>query len=128
MNALNLQIGNWIKFKSSDLNHKVVALTGKSVKVDKVYWHRINKFSPIHLEKMHLIKNGFVATDESDTIFSCKGDMRYIECDIIVDFDIEGCIMLTIDSPGRNIYMPIMFVHELQNVFNLFGIDKQIEL
>lgn len=85
---------------------------------------------PIPLEKIHLAKNGFKPTDETD--------MRFVYRDgyeICVFFDdtfkergIPPCIILRINFAEKTIIMPFEYVHELQQAMRIMGCDKEIEL
>ena len=106
MNTSELMIGDWVKFNNSDLAHKVIAIAGKSIKVDKVYWYSANKFRPIPLTPEIFEKNGFTYNSEP---FSLYWEYRG------KDLHIHNCVN-------------IKYVHEFQHGLRLLGIEKEIVL
>lgn len=86
---------------------------------------------PIPLEKIHLTKNSFEATNESDTEF-VYGDGGF---EVRVEFDeglevanIPPCIYLRIEFAEKELVMPIEYLHQLQQAMRIMGCDKEIEL
>jgi hypothetical protein len=85
---------------------------------------------PIHLEKIHLTKNGFKATDETDLEFIYRDGYE-----IKVEFDegyeelgVPPSIFLLIGFAEKDLAIPIEYVHELQHAMRIMGCDKEIEL
>lgn len=123
MSAEELMIGDWVKFKNSDLCHQVYAVQGKSVKVDKQYWHKDDNLHPIPLTGEILKANGF--NREGGASYWHEGDR-------------DACILhwnkdkdqLVIGSPCDEcmVKMNVRYVHELQHAFKLAGIDFNIKL
>ena len=140
MRVTDLMIGDWVYNK----HH------GKNVRLTQYdfFTHTHNEFGeqklapfakptigrdlePIPLEKIHLIKNGFKAREETDDT-----EFYYYDCyEINVSFDeglpeddIPPVIFLTIEFAEKSIAMPIEYVHELQQAMRIMGCDKEIEL
>lgn len=88
-------------------------------------WEYNNKFEPIPLKKLHLTKNGFKPTDETDMRFVYRDGY---EIKVMIDEYIRDSMFLSIEFAEKNIWMPIEYVHELQHAMRLFGIEKEIKL
>ncbi len=139
-----IQIGDWLRHANGKYYQvtRIDRLGDGSIHFACGYpnlWEYSNKFEPIPLEKIHLAKNGFKPTDETD--------MRFVYRDgyeVKVMFD-EGCVIyeqdgktpfaeippsifLVIEFAEKDISMPIEFVHELQQAMRIMGCDKEIEL
>lgn len=136
MKAKELQSDDYLSYKGQIII-KVESITKKKVgyhiKPNECHMHyvRLRECKPIPLIKIHLTKNGFVATNESDTEF-VYGDGGY---EVRVEFDeglpeanIEPSIFLKIEFAEKELVMPIEYLHELQHAMRLFGIEKEIEL
>ena len=136
MKENEIQIGDWLQHA----NGKYYQVT----RIDRLgdgnihfacgfphLWEYNNKFKPIQLQKIHLIKNGFKVREYSD-------DTEYFYHDgyrINIDFNeglpadnIPPTIFLSIDFAEKDIAMPIEYVHELQHAMRIMGCDKEIEL
>lgn len=122
MNTSELMIGDWVKFNNSDLAHKVIAIAGKSIKVDKVHWYYANKFRPIPLTPEILKKNGLnLIRGETN----CFDEDRCYRVELTLGTD--GTTRWTINLNEYNI-LPLSYVHQLQHVLRLCGIEKEIVL
>ena len=86
--------------------------------------------SPIPLQKLHVIKNGFEPVDEDDRafVFSDGYRIEVVFDEGIPQMDIPPSIYLTIEFAEKELDMPIEYVHELQQAMRLLGVDKKIEL
>ena len=127
MKANELMIGDWVKFPTSDLFHKVYAVQGKSVKIDKQYWHKADNLEPVPLTAEILEKNGWLYQEYPD-------DEKFIWP---VDNEIEMPFWLLVGMDGNRYWVtvgicelmcPINYVHELQHALRLCGVEKEIEL
>ena len=132
MKANELMIGDWVKFPNSDLPHQVYAVQGKSLKIDKQYWHKADKLQPIPLTAEILEKNGFEhhrifdggSMEENWKFYDDYYDIKVYEwSDSIWVYRYEGTEM---DIPHEQIV--ISYVNELQHALKKCGIKKEIEL
>lgn len=80
---------------------------------------------PIALKRIHLTKNGFKATNAEDTEFVYRDGY---EIKVMIDEYISDSMFLSIEFADKNIWMPIEYVHELQQAMRIMGCDKTIEL
>jgi len=80
---------------------------------------------PIILKRIHLTKNGFEATNAEDTEFVYRDGY---EIKVMIDEYIRDSMFLSIEFADKNIWMPIEYVHELQQAMRIMGCDKEIEL
>jgi len=140
MKANELMIGDWVKFPTSDLCYKVYAVQGKSVKIDKQYWHKADNLEPVLFTPEILDKN-FPPMYEDD--------YRYTKRENGIGVDINYTIL----KPGGYdqlrmrkepewlcwwmkinygktpvVMINFNYVHELQHALRLCGIEKEIEL
>lgn len=123
-----LQIGDYVNYRGQIIKVTSLYDKGGSNEVgwsDKEsVWVNADNVEPIPLKKVHLAKNGFKPTDETDR--------EFVFCDgynIKVLFDkIPPSTLLTINFAEKDIWMPIEYVHELQHAMRIMGCDKTIEL
>ena len=80
---------------------------------------------PIPLVRIHLTKNGFKATNAEDTEFVYRDGY---EVKVVIDEFISDSMFLSIEFAEKDIWMPIEYVHELQQAMCIMGCDKEIEL
>ena len=85
---------------------------------------------PIHLTRIHLAKNGFVAEDETDEVFVYKNgyEIRVEFDEGFPEEDIPPSIFLSIMFAEKDLCMQIEYVHELQQALRMFDIDIEIKL
>jgi hypothetical protein len=122
--AKDLMVGDWVKFKNSDLAHKVIAVAGKSIKVDKTHWYSANIFDPIHLTPVVLEKIGFETQPNIGYIIDDWDGTQIIydswNYNLRIIKDYKTCLDIkTFDDTA---------VHELQHALRLCGIEKEIVL
>ncbi len=136
MNVKELQIGDYVRISHRNKIGKVYRIdeangkgNGHAAVIDGDYNEK--DLEPIPLQRRHLTKNGFEATNESDTEF-VYDDGRF---EVKVEFDeglevanIPPCIYLRIEFAEKELVMPIEYLHELQQAMRLMGCDKEIEL
>lgn len=135
MKANELQLGDYVNYRGQII--KVTSLYDKGGS-NEVGWgikedtcvNAIN-VDPIPLQRIHLTKNSFEATNESDTEF-VYGDGGF---EVRVEFDeglevanIPPCIYLRIEFAEKELVMPIEYLHQLQQAMRIMGCDKEIEL
>lgn len=119
MKATELHIGDWVFIK----DYPIKALPQK-VKPEH-FVRSLVEFEPIPLEKIHLAKNGFEATNAEDTEFVYRDGY---EIKVMIDEYVIDAMFLSIEFAEKNLWMPIEYVHELQQAMRIMGCDKTIEL
>ena len=134
MDIKSLMIGDWVYNKH---HGKYIRLTQYDF-----FTHTHNEFGeqelmpharptsgqdlePIVLKRIHLTKNGFKATNAEDTEFVYRDGY---EIKVMIDEYISDSMFLSIEFAEKNIWMPIEYVHELQQAMRIMGCDKEIEL
>lgn len=124
-------IGDWVKFPTSDLCHKVYAVQGKSVKFDNKYWHKADKLEPIPLTEEILEKNceninHWQGVAREWTWYNKNGD--YIELTLHAEGETCKDGFFVSANGGEYYLFVIHYVHELQHALLLCGIEKDIVL
>ena len=132
MKANELMIGDWVKFPTSDLCHKVYAVQGKSVKFDNKYWYKADKLEPVPLTAEILDKNCADNVRERKYVGRewtwYNDDMDYIEVSTHAGgFDCRDGFFVSAND-GEYYLFVIRYVHELQHALRLCGIEKEIVL
>ena len=129
MKANELMIGDWAYDTLSQTNIKVNRRCFEINPLNGICY--AENLIPIPLAKVHLTKNSFEATNESDTEF-VYGDGGF---EVRVEFDeglevsnIPPCIYLRIEFAEKELVMPIEYLHQLQQAMRIMGCDKEIEL
>ena len=134
MKTTELMIGDWVFNKHHNKN---IQLTPYDF-----FTHTHNEFGeqelapfakptfgmdlePIALKRIHLTKNGFKATNAEDTEFVYRDGY---EIKVMIDEYISDSMFLSIEFADKNIWMPIEYVHELQQAMRIMGCDKEIKL
>ena len=125
MKATELQIGSWVSYNNkaqqvleiSDIDNEVYLSAAGVVDITEV--------NPITLKKVHLTHNGFKATNAEDTEFVYRDGY---EVKVMTDEYMRDSMFLSIEFADKNIWMPIEYVHELQQAMRIMGCDKEIEL
>ena len=125
----SLMVGDWVKFKGSDLYHQVKVVSNKSIKFDNQRWFAKSSVEPILLTSEILEKNGWKHNDEDEKFFPqtwVGGGLMLQEAD-----DGGYCIVVTSDyddEDTNNTPFIILYVHELQHALRLRKIKKEIVL
>jgi hypothetical protein len=148
MKAKTLQIGDWVQIiepckyagaigriktlidhKDDENAYFKVFLKNNTIHIGIEYICS-DDIKPIQLEKIHLAKNGFKPTDETDMKFIYRDGYE-----IKVEFDegyeelgVPPSIFLLIGFAEKDLTIPIEYVHELQQAMRIMGCDKEIEL
>ena len=135
MKAEELMLGDWVRFKNSDLCHQVYAVQGKSVKIDKQYWNKADKLQPIPITPEILEKNGFTweLVYDKHKEFTWHDNEKYVSFRFYGEpiYGVDTLLRCELDFDGgvnkiHNCH--ITHVHELQHALRLCGIDKEILL
>ena len=136
MNVNDLMIGDWVDGLTSTHTKRCVAQIeaieeyhSLLVKKENVNWF-LDKddIKPIPIKRIHLTKNGFVATNAKDDEFVYYDGY---EIKVIFDggiLDTEPFISLSIKFAEKELWMQVEYVHELQHAMRLLGVEKEIKL
>ena len=120
----NLMVGDWVKFKGSDLYHQVKVVSNKSIKFDNQKWFAKSSVEPISLTPEILEKNGFVLKEEDVGAFGVNIVPYYTRDDVPFEVFCDGePFAIWFKDPVN-----IAFVHQLQHALRLCGIEKEIVL
>ena len=134
MNAKELMIGDWVLVKLTQHPTKVTNIDGNSVYTEAVFPLRYDEIEPIPVTPEILEKNGFVTNRH---IYSYPY-YEYVvkEIKVRVGFAFPQGNRTSYKEPWVCVdtecvyieHLPCMFVHQLQHVLRLCGIEKEIEL
>ena len=119
----NVMAGDYVLYKGEIVIIELIDRPNQKVSVRNRHVAAtvgFDKVDPLPLKRIHLTKNGFEAEDETDNVFSFKDGYK-----IGVYFcgdDPEAS--LSIDFADKNLWMPVFYVHELQDAMKLLGVDK----
>lgn len=125
MKATELQIGSWVSYNDKAQQVLEISDIDNEVYLSAVGVVDITEVKPITLKKVHLTHNGFKATNAEDTEFVYRDGY---EVKVMIDEYIRDSMFLSIEFAEKNIWMPVEYVHELQQAMRLMGCDKKIEL
>jgi len=141
MKLTDLMIGDWVNYSILNLNAKVVSILGnhtigiqfvdKNNKAEAIHGLIEETINPIPITEEILVKNGFGRCDYNNQYFiiydvinlitpKWRGGTEYYACawyqdefdDLVQHIEICKCA----------------YVHQLQHLLRLCGIDKEIEL
>lgn len=111
MEATELMVGDLVNIKGKPVKVTLDDLRTMLILFEDVDFH----IEPIGLTEDILVKNGFEKFAESQTLFD------YTDNDIHLEYWIgDGCF--------RYYTAEIHYVHELQHLLRLIGVEKEIEL
>ena len=125
----NLMVGDWVKFKGSDLYHQVKVVSNKSIKFDNQKWFAKSSVKPIPLTPEILEKNGFKVTrnmsssGNKDVWSLCVSKNKVFH---IIEHHNKRKFPYFWIELGSN--SDIKYVHQLQHALRLCGIEKEIVL
>lgn len=125
MKTTEIQIGSWVSYNGKAQQVLEISDIDNEVYLSEAGVVDITEVKPIALKKVHLTHNGFKATNAEDTEFVYRNGY---EIKVMIDEDIRDSMFLSIEFADKNIWMPIEFVHELQQAMRIMGCDKTIEL
>lgn len=130
-------IGDWVRFKHSDLVHQIKAISRVSLKVDNGNWYRAKVFDPIPITEEILEANGFdKRLHDRTTLVVWKPRNNDFS---LVKYNYHRATVSISVSPFRRVAphneaeqtidaIGCMFVHQLQHALRLCGVDKEIIL
>lgn len=134
MDIRTLMIGDWVYNKHHRKNIKITQYDffththnefGEQELIPGMRLTSGRDLEPIVLKRIHLTKNGFEATNVEDTEFVYRDGY---EIKVMIDEYISDSMFLSIEFAEKNIWMPIEYVHELQQAMRIMGCDKEIKL
>ena len=138
MQANELMVGDWVRFRHSDLAHRVVTITLHSVKIDNKNWHKVKRsLQPIPLTAEILEKNGFVHRQSVTWGDIFTYTYAIIQKDKVLQYEqhfnlsphpYDGSGFYWIPEMSAVSALLVVYVHELQHLLRLCGIDKEINL
>lgn len=129
MSGKELMIGDWVYYKNDNKNHQISSVNMQrdgsvliAIENDLSFDYM---FEPIPIKRIHLTKNGFKATNAEDTEFVYRNGYKVT---VMIDEYMVETIFLSINFAEKELWMPIKYLHELQQSMRLFGIEKEIKL
>ena len=129
MSGKELMIGDWVYYKNDNKNHQISSVNMQrdgsvliAIENDLSFDYM---FEPIPIKRIHLTKNGFKATNAEDTEFVYRNGYKVT---VMIDEYMGETIFLSINFAEKELWMPIKYLHELQQSMRLFGIEKEIKL
>ena len=129
MSGKELMIGDWVYYKNDNKNHQISSVNMHrdgsvliAIENDLSFDYM---FEPIPIKRIHLTKNGFKATNAEDTEFVYRNGYKVT---VMIDEYMVETIFLSINFAEKELWMPIKYLHELQQSMRLFGIEKEIKL
>lgn len=143
MKAKELMIGDWVCYRGYGIARRVKIISEKLVMLDNSKWYSPSNFRPIPLTPELLEKNGFhfgYTSNEEDFAASVSGhldpDLKGWVWDegagaIKVQFPTEsdgGQVSIYGDSYLTIVFDEVIYVHQLQHLINLCGVEKEIKL
>ena len=133
MRVTDLIVGDWVSVNG--LNLKVGAIHADEIGVFdpdyKIYWcsdDGLDRIDPIPLTEEILVKNGFKKNDRGDFVID---DTIVIAKENYCPKNYYACTWYQEDFDDEIYYIGICeltFVHQLQHLLRLAGIEKEIEL
>lgn len=122
----DFMIGDYVKCSPSNLPIKIVAVHQKKVAyhacTDKLSWVRTWQIQGVAISFDFLERNGF---EKVQNLYVLKCSNSVYPSFIFVEYNIaNGAIFLN----DAMIPKPVRFIHELQHIFNVCGIDKEVVL
>lgn len=129
MRSYDLMIGDWVFSPREDKPVRVVRISELDGSIgvfdnDKLF--DITAYEPIPLTKEILEQNGFVITNE-DCPF--VWEIICVYRTVTVFYKEKKCtVFVDIDTSHPITFADINYVHELQHVLKIGGVDKQIRL
>jgi hypothetical protein len=120
----NLMVGDWVKFKGSDLYHQVKVVSNKSIKFDNQKWFAKSSAESIPLIPEILEKNGFEYKAGEFGMYGIATVPHYVRNDVPFEIFCDGePFAIWFKEP-----INIKYVHQLQHALRLCGIEKEIVL
>ena len=126
----NLMVGDWVKFKGSDLYHQVKVVSNKSIKFDNQKWFAKSSVEPIPLTPEILEKNGFkpyIPENHLETVYACQDVSKAVADELYALWPYQdGSFYLLLRVDGKDmVRIDVRYVHQLQHALRLCGIKKE---
>ena len=140
MKTNELMIGNWVIAPdeyTKELKETRVAQTGKTLVLDKHNeYYRIETIVPIPITEDFLKKNGFahkclIEPDEYYTEGLYEWE-KEVQCNCVIlktlsnKVDCDWCVHIDNCDRDSICNIDIQYVHQLQNVLNILGIEMEV--
>lgn len=125
MKATDLMVGDWVNYKSPSSGKlqpvKIKNIYGVEFNCEVEYWniksgYSISDTEPIKLTEDILVKNGFG-----------KVNNQYFFGQVEIK-ELRDCWVIIINKEDADVDINIHYVHQLQHLLRLVGIEKEIEL
>ena len=123
-------VGDWVKFKGSDLYHQVKVVSNKSIKFDNQKWFAKSSVEPIPLTPEILEKNGFkpyIPENHLETVYACQDVSKAVADELYALWPYQdGSFYLLLRVDGKDmVRIDVRYVHQLQHALRLCGIKKE---
>lgn len=133
MKVKDLRIGDWVTNKMTGCKGQVEEIYSDSVKLKDDSVYDISFIQPLYLTEDILRDSGFgkdFAHMESMSQYEC---MYFMKDETFLGKDIRGfdlcAVYLTDDQRWESITIArVIFVHELQHIFQVLGLDLELNL
>ena len=139
MKANEIQIGDWLYYKGqfNAFPFKVESITKKKVGYhaepgdNRIYYIQLNEVQPIPITPEILEKNGFkpyIPEYHLETVYACQDVSKAVANELYALWPYQdGSFYLLLRVDGKDmVRMNIHYVHQLQHVLRLCGIEKEI--
>lgn len=148
----NYQVGDYVRVSGRNVRLDAVHTrkVGFHLTNEKLTWVFLNKVEPIVIDNAFMELNGFVKCDDSEYCMYTEYDFEY-ETGLNAKSRMKDCVNVKVETGSvrvthmelnytmkdgkpsptgfRNTYEGNMnYVHELQRVFDICGIDKKLEI
>ncbi len=130
MKANELMIGDWLFYKGqfNAFPFKVEQITKRKVgyhaepNEGRLHYIILSECKPIPITPEFLKRNGF---GKAQSLYFLKSLNKIYPCPFFIEYNtVNNCLFV---NDGM-IPMPITYVHQLQHVLRLCGIEKEVEL
>ena len=130
MKANELMIGDWLFYKGrfNAFPFKVEQITKRKVgyhaepNEGRLHYIILSECEPIPITPEFLKRNGF---GKAQSLYYLKSLNKIYPCPFFIEYNtVNNCLFV---NDGM-IPMPITYVHQLQHVLRLCGIEKEVEL
>ena len=130
MKAKELMIGDWLFYKGqfNAFSFKVEQITKRKVgyhaepNESRMHYIILSECQPIPITPKILERNGFRKVQD---LYYMKSENKIFPCPFFIEYNPNNKCLFINDGL---IPMPIIYVHQLQHVLRLCGIEKEIEL
>lgn len=130
MKTNELMIGDWLFYKGqfNAFSFKVEQITKRKVgyhaepNESRMHYIILSECQPIPITPKTLERNGFRKVQD---LYYMKSENKIFPCPFFIEYNPNNNCLFINDGLMP---MPIIYVHQLQHVLRLCGIEKEIEL